>query len=109
MNAPLREVATLTSKGQVTLPKVIRQSLNLVSGSQVEFELTGDSVVMTRLDPIQHTDPDIQAMLQSVQLDIVMGRKLGLFEEPQSILGALLAMTARTKDVKAKIVGDVSL
>jgi antitoxin PrlF len=109
MNAPLRKSATLTSKGQVTLPKVIRQGLNLVAGSQVEFELTGDRVVMTRLDSMEHVDPDIRALLQSVQMDIAMGRKLGLLEEPQSLLGALLAMTARTKDVKAKIVGDPSL
>jgi antitoxin PrlF len=109
MNATLKATATLTSKGQVTLPKVVRQSLNLVVGSQVEFELAGDRAVMTRLDPIDHIDPDIQTMLINVQADIAMGKKLGLLEEPQSILGALLTFTARTADVKAKIVGDVSL
>lgn len=34
--------ATLTSKGQFTLPAEIRQALNLRSGDQLRFELTDD-------------------------------------------------------------------
>lgn len=34
MNAP---ISTLTSKGQVTIPKDIRDSLHLLSGDKVEF------------------------------------------------------------------------
>ncbi len=34
--------ATLTSKGQLTLPAEIRQALNLRSGDKLSFELTDD-------------------------------------------------------------------
>lgn len=33
--------ATLTSKGQITIPAAIRASMNLESGSRVEFVETG--------------------------------------------------------------------
>jgi AbrB family looped-hinge helix DNA binding protein len=34
----------LTSKGQVTIPLDIRERLGLTPGSEVEFEIVGDSV-----------------------------------------------------------------
>ena len=33
-------LATLTSKGQVTIPKAVRNSLNLHGGDKVEFVIT---------------------------------------------------------------------
>ncbi|MFP5406459.1 MAG: AbrB/MazE/SpoVT family DNA-binding domain-containing protein [Gammaproteobacteria bacterium] len=38
------ESTTVTSKGQVTIPKTIRQKLGLRQGSRVEFVMTGDRV-----------------------------------------------------------------
>jgi AbrB family looped-hinge helix DNA binding protein len=35
----LRAVATVTSKGQVTIPRVVRRALGLGTGSQLHFEL----------------------------------------------------------------------
>ena len=35
-------LATITSKGQVTLPKPIRDRLHLRSGDKIEFTLEGD-------------------------------------------------------------------
>lgn len=40
------EATTLTSKGQVTIPKALRQKLGLRQGSKVEFTLVGDRVEM---------------------------------------------------------------
>ena len=40
--------ATLTSKGQLTLPKAIRERLALSTGDKVEFELAGDDRVVLR-------------------------------------------------------------
>lgn len=40
---------TVTSKGQVTIPKSVRDLLGIVSGSEVEFHRRADgSVVLTR-------------------------------------------------------------
>lgn len=39
---------TLTSKGQVTIPKSVRDHLGLKSGHAVEFELRKDGCVVVR-------------------------------------------------------------
>lgn len=40
------EKTSVTSKGQVTIPKPLRQQLGLRQGSKVEFVLVGDHVEM---------------------------------------------------------------
>lgn len=40
------EITSVTSKGQVTIPKPLRQQLGLRQGSKVEFVLMGDHVEM---------------------------------------------------------------
>ncbi len=43
--------ATVTTKGQVTIPKAVRDLLGIVPGSQVDFQRATDgSVVLTRAD-----------------------------------------------------------
>ncbi len=39
-------VTTVTSKGQVTIPKELRQQLGIRQGSRIEFSLVGDHVEM---------------------------------------------------------------
>ena len=38
------EVTSVTSKGQVTIPKELRQQLGIRQGSRIEFSLIGDHV-----------------------------------------------------------------
>jgi AbrB family looped-hinge helix DNA binding protein len=38
------EVTSVTSKGQVTIPKEVRQQLGIRQGSRIEFVLVGDHV-----------------------------------------------------------------
>ena len=38
----------MTSKGQVTIPKHIRESLKLSHGDEVEFRIDGDRVLLVR-------------------------------------------------------------
>lgn len=40
------EVTSVTSKGQVTIPKELRQQLGIRQGSRIEFLLVGDHVEM---------------------------------------------------------------
>jgi AbrB family looped-hinge helix DNA binding protein len=40
--------ATLTSKGQTTIPKAIRESLGLKTGDRMTFTLMPDGVVVVR-------------------------------------------------------------
>jgi len=46
---------TVTSKGQVTIPKSVRDRLGIVPGSAVDFELAPDGRVV--LVNLQHTRP----------------------------------------------------
>ena len=38
------EITSVTSKGQVTIPKEVRQQLGIRQGTRVQFELVGDHV-----------------------------------------------------------------
>ena len=42
-------LATLTSKGQVTIPKAVRNPLNLLAGDKVEFMITENKKAFLRL------------------------------------------------------------
>ena len=54
-------VATLTSKGQVTIPKDIRESLRLSAGDKVEFVITERKEALLR--PITKTVDEVFGML----------------------------------------------
>ncbi len=70
----ITEEATVTSKGQITIPKRIRDALDLEAGTDVEFELDDDGGLrlrrkrpaMDRLRDVQRTlsrhDVDLEAM-----------------------------------------------
>lgn len=50
---------TLTSKGQVTIPKQIRDALHLAPGSAVEFAVNRDGdVVLHKVDAVVGGKPD---------------------------------------------------
>lgn len=38
--------AILTSKGQITIPKSVRNKLNLKTGDKIDFKVTGSEVVL---------------------------------------------------------------
>jgi AbrB family looped-hinge helix DNA binding protein len=40
------EATSVTSKGQVTIPKAVRQRLGIRQGSRIEFEVAGDHAVL---------------------------------------------------------------
>ena len=40
------ELTSVTSKGQVTIPKEVRQRLGIRRGSRIEFALVGDHAVL---------------------------------------------------------------
>ncbi|MEX0588901.1 MAG: AbrB/MazE/SpoVT family DNA-binding domain-containing protein [Cyanobium sp.] len=46
------ELATLTSKGQVTIPKTIREALGLRQGDSLQWELENGSVRVRAVKPL---------------------------------------------------------
>ncbi|MFZ5647857.1 MAG: AbrB/MazE/SpoVT family DNA-binding domain-containing protein [Bacillota bacterium] len=45
------QLAKLTSKGQLTLPKSVREKLNLDKGSYIAIYLEKDQIVMKKVNP----------------------------------------------------------
>ncbi len=105
MNA-IHEVAAITAKGQITLPKAIRQALGVDVGGKVAFDFLGDKVVVSRA-PTAHEDPAIAGFLQMLEQDIQSGRHISSL--PDDLARALVAAAAQSVDLDADIAGDVDL
>lgn len=104
----IHEVATLTSKGQITLPKSIRQALGVEAGSKVAFEFTGDRVIVTRVTEDEpHEDPAIGRFLALLEKDIESGRHITTL--PDDLARAMLARLGKPVDLNEDIEGDVAL
>lgn len=102
----IHELATLTSKGQITLPKSIRQALGVDTGSKLAFELRGGEVVVTRAEA-QHEDPAIGAFLGLLEADIRAGRHLQSL--PEDLARAMLANAGHAVNLDEEIDGEVAL
>ncbi|MCM2479795.1 type II toxin-antitoxin system PrlF family antitoxin [Serpentinimonas maccroryi] len=103
----IHEVATLTSKGQITLPKSIRQALGVAAGGKVAFDLTGDRIVVSRVRDDAHTDPAIGSFLALLEQDLQSG--LHITSLPDELARSLLARLGAPVDLDADIEGDVAL
>jgi antitoxin PrlF len=106
----IREVATLTSKGQITLPRAIRQALGVSMGDKVAFALRGGEVVVTRArESGEHADPAIEAFLGLIEKDIRAGKRVRAL--PNALARSMLARarTRRRVDLDEPIEGAVAL
>ncbi|MBK5914231.1 type II toxin-antitoxin system PrlF family antitoxin [Rhodocyclus purpureus] len=103
----IHEVATLTAKGQITLPKAIRQALGVDYGGKVAFDLLGSQVVVSRVEDEPHEDPAIGSFLALLEKDIHSGRHLGAL--PDDLARAMLVASGQPVDVGEDIEGDVTL
>ncbi|MDR2240007.1 MAG: type II toxin-antitoxin system PrlF family antitoxin [Zoogloeaceae bacterium] len=102
----IHEVATLTSKGQVTLPKSIRQALRLDMGGKIAFDMRDGEIVVTRVEA-DHEDPAIGAFLNLLARDIEAGRNIrGL---PENLARAMLEHAGDAANPREDIDGDVTL
>ncbi len=103
----IHEVATITAKGQITLPKPIRQALGVDYGGKVAFDLRGSQVIVTRAEDPEHEDPAIGRFLELLETDIQNGRHLSSL--PDDLVQAMLATLPKSVDITADIEGDVAL
>lgn len=103
----VHEVATLTSKGQLTLPKPIRQALGVDAGGKVAFDFADGRVVITRVSDEGHQDPAIASFLALLEKDIQSGQRIGTL--PEQLAQSLLARLGKPTDLTEDIDGDVAL
>ena len=103
----IHEVATITSKGQITLPKSIRQALGVGYGGKVAFDLQGSQVIVTRAGVGDHEDPAIAGFLALFEADIRSGKNISTL--PDNLVEAMRTTLAHPVDLFAEIEGDVGL
>lgn len=103
----IHEVANITLKGQIKLPKPIRQALGVDSGGKVAFDLRGSQVIVTRAEHSAHEDPAIRGFLPLLETDIRNGRHLSNL--PDSLVQGMLVTVSQPVDLAADIEGDMAL
>lgn len=101
----IHEVATMTSKGQITLPKPIRQALGVEAGSKVAFDLGEDGRVTVSRAETGHEDPAIESFLALLAQDIKAGRNVRAL--PDDLAQAMLEQLEATVSLDEDIEGDV--
>ncbi|QUS41214.1 AbrB/MazE/SpoVT family DNA-binding domain-containing protein [Tardiphaga alba] len=69
MARTFEETSTITSKGQTTVPKSVRQALGLSEGDQIAFLVDERGVTLRRADESED-DPAIAAFLTFLAKDI---------------------------------------
>ena len=104
----IHAVATLTAKGQITLPKSIRQALGVDAGGRVAFDIKGSKVVVSRVDEGSEEDPAIAGFLAVLERDIRNGYHIVTL--PQDLAQAML-VAAQSLDITVdeEIEGQVAL
>lgn len=101
----VHEVATLTSKGQITLPKSIRDALGVDAGSKIAFDLVGSEIRVSRVVEL-HEDPAITHFLRLIEQDISSGKNVQQLSDP--LTTAMLEASQQSVDW-ADFSGDVAL
>lgn len=106
--AEIVETARLTSKGQTTVPKSVRQALGLAPGDRVVWQVADDRVVLTKAPAdTAHADPAIRAFLTFLERDIRAGTLVA--ELPPEVMESLDELRALDVDPDAEIEGETVL
>lgn len=103
----IHEIATITSKGQITLPKSIRQALGVDFGGKVAFDYNGQSITVSRADMEEHTDPAIAQFLALLERDLTEGKNVTAL--PDALAKSLQQALKHPVDLSENIEGNVSL
>ena len=103
----IHEIATMTAKGQITLPKSIRQALGVDVGAKVAFELHEDGQIVVSRADAEHEDPAIGAFLDLLAGDIRAGRHVRAI--PDDLAHDMLERAQREAGPDEDIDGDVDL
>ena len=103
----IHEIATMTAKGQITLPKSIRQALGVDVGAKVAFELHEDGQIIVSRADAEHEDPAIGAFLDLLASDIRTGRHVRAI--PDDLAHDMLEQAQREAGPDEDIDGDVDL
>ena len=103
----IQEVATMTTKGQITPPKAIRQALGVDAGAKVTFKLHENGRIIVSRADAEHEDPAIGAFLDPLAGDVRAGRHVrGI---PDDLARDMLEFAGRQTEPDEEIDDDVDL
>lgn len=102
------EISTISSKGQTTVPKAVRQALGVNEGDQIAFRVDETGVTLRRAEETRE-DPAIASFLSFLSKDIEANpEKLRAF--PLGLAKHIASLTRGVEfDPDAEIDGDVEL
>lgn len=101
-------VVTVTSKGQLTLPKPIRQALGVETGTKLGFTMVGDEMRVVKIDAADGDgDPVIGAFLDLVAQDMAAGHLRA--DLPADVLDYARGRDLSRVDLDEVIEGPVAL
>lgn len=104
----LNMTSKITSKGQLTMPKPVRDVLGVGEGEHVRFVVDG-GVVTVESANIGHEDPAIGQFLSLIEKDIAEGRNLHA-DLPGDVVAAMQhAIENIEVDLDEEVTDDVSL
>ena len=103
----IHEVATMTAKGQITIPRTVRWALGVDVGAKVAFELREDGQIVVSRADAEHADPAICAFLDLLAGDIQAGRHVQAI--PDDLAQYMLEHAQREAGPDEEIEGDVDL
>ncbi|HLY57954.1 MAG TPA: type II toxin-antitoxin system PrlF family antitoxin [Stellaceae bacterium] len=103
----IEETSTITTKGQTTVPKAIRQALGVDCGGRIAYRVEEGRVTVHNPDA-EHRDPVLAAYLDLIARDIAAGRGVG--DLPTDLAAALHRVIDEVPvDLAEALEGEVDL
>ena len=104
--AAIKETSRITSKGQTTVPKAVRQALGVDYGGTIAFRIEGDRVTVHNAE-VEDRDPALIGYLALIERDIAAGNLAAL---PAGVATALRRVRKMVPvDLEEPLEGDVAL
>lgn len=110
MAAVIRKVATITQKGQITVPKPVRDALGLDYGGRIVFSIDENRNVSLERDAPGDADPVIDAFVEFLESDMRRHPDASIREIPEALRDRIARLTRDGNiDLEAPIEGDVAI
>jgi antitoxin PrlF len=110
MTVVVRKVATVTEKGQTTVPKTVRDALGITHGDRIAFSIDENHRVFLEKDDGEATDPVIDSFLAFLANDMQENPKTSIVDIPQELRGRIERLTRGIEiDLESPIDGDVDI
>lgn len=105
----IEEVSTITTKGQTTVPKAVRQALGVGSGDRIAFRIDEHGAVSVHRAEAERDDPAIDRFLAFLAEDIERRPEALTALSPELVRRIEDLTKGIAVDLDAPIEGDVDL